>query len=60
LRVAVAPVDPLTETAARRLPCGQTINGSTAVPAPEIDDGGNLDRGNRQIRLVTGANGKGQ
>ena len=58
LRDAVAPRDPLTEAVETTLPCGQMINGSTAVPAPDIDDGGDLDRGNRQIHPVTGANSK--
>ncbi|HXI83548.1 MAG TPA: hypothetical protein VNL17_05595 [Verrucomicrobiae bacterium] len=55
LRVAVACVDAHNEVVAGTLPCGQSINGSTLVPEPDIDDGGDLDRGNRQIHPNTGA-----
>lgn len=50
LRVAVAVTDAADERVLAELPCGQ---GPT--PEPDIDDGGDLDRGNRQIHPNTGA-----
>jgi hypothetical protein len=50
LRDAVACHDPLDERVIATLPC---VGGAT--PAPDIDDGGDLDRGNRQIHPNTGA-----
>jgi hypothetical protein len=50
LRDAVAVRNPLDERVLRTLSC---VGG--AVPAPDIDDGGDLDRGNRQIHPSTGA-----
>jgi hypothetical protein len=50
LRDAVAVHDPLDERVLTTLPC---VGGTT--PAPDIDDGGDLDRGNRQIHPSTGA-----
>jgi hypothetical protein len=49
LRATVACKDPLTE----RIPCTLDCGGTT--PAPDIDDGGDLDVGNRQIHPSTGA-----
>jgi uncharacterized repeat protein (TIGR01451 family) len=50
LRVAVAVTDASDERVMAQLPCelGPT-------PEPFIDDGGDLDRGNRQIHPMTGA-----
>jgi hypothetical protein len=50
LRATVAVRDPLTEAIPTTLLC---VGGPT--PAPDIDDGGDLDRGNRQIHPLTGA-----
>lgn len=50
LRATVACKDPLTEVIPATLDC---VGGAT--PAPDIDDGGDLDRGNRQIHPNTGA-----
>ena len=50
LRATVACKDPLTEVIPCTLDC---VGGRT--PAPDIDDGGDLDRGNRQIHPNTGA-----
>ena len=50
LRATVACKNPLTEVIPCTLDC---IGGAT--PAPDIDDGGDLDRGNRQIHPNTGA-----
>ncbi|HXI83547.1 MAG TPA: hypothetical protein VNL17_05590 [Verrucomicrobiae bacterium] len=55
LREAVACKNAHIEVVAGTLPCGQSINGNTSVPEPDIDDGGDLDRGNRQIHPNTGA-----
>jgi hypothetical protein len=44
LRATVACKDALTEV----IPCTLDCTGG-ATPAPDIDDGGDLDRGNRQI-----------
>jgi len=55
LREAVACKNAHIEVVAGTLPCGQSINSSTSVPEPDIDDGGDLDRGNRQIHPNTGA-----
>ena len=50
LRATVACKDALTEVIPSTLDCLHT-----ATPAPDIDDGGDLDRGNRQIHPTTGA-----
>ena len=55
LREAVACKNAHIEVVAGTLPCGQLINGRTSVPEPDIDDGGDLDSGNRQIHPSTGA-----
>jgi len=55
LRDAVACHNPLDERVETTLPCGQTLHGSSTVPAPDIDDGGDLDRGNQQIHRNTAA-----
>jgi len=55
LREAVSCRNATTEVVAGTLPCDQSINSSTSVPEPNIDDGGDLDRGNRQIHPNTGA-----
>jgi hypothetical protein len=55
LRQAVACVDPTDERVAPQLPCNLTFKGSNTTPPPDIDDGGDLDRGNRQIHPNTGA-----
>jgi uncharacterized repeat protein (TIGR01451 family) len=50
LRDAIACHDPLDERVLTTLPC---VGGPT--PCPNIDDGGDLDRGNHQIHPSTGA-----
>jgi hypothetical protein len=50
LRVAVAVTDAADERVLAQLPCE-----FGATPEPDIDDGGDLDRGNRQIHPNTGA-----
>jgi hypothetical protein len=50
LRVAVAVTNAADERVLATLPCGQG-----ATPEPDVDDGGDLDRGNRQIHPNTGA-----
>jgi hypothetical protein len=50
LRATVACTDAATEV----IPCTLACVGG-ATPAPNIDDGGDLDRGNRQLHLNTGA-----
>ena len=49
LRATVACQDAMTEVIPATTVCGRT------TPAPDIDDGGDLDRGNRQIHPNTGA-----
>ena len=55
LRDAVACHNPLDERVETMLPCAQKLQGSSAVPAPDIDDGGDLDHGNQQIHRNTAA-----
>jgi len=50
LRATVACKDATTEVIPCNLDC---LN--TPTPTPDIDDGGDLDRGNRQIHPNTGA-----
>jgi hypothetical protein len=50
LRATVAIKNPLTEVVPATIDCT-----GTPTPAPFIDDGGDLDRGNRQLHPTTGA-----
>ena len=50
LRATIACKDPLTEVIQSTLDCG-----GGSIIAPDIDDGGDLDRGNSQIHPNTGA-----